>query len=490
MHASKRTLGLLLTLFNSTIVFIALFISGCQDVGKDTKVLDSSYSLPQDFEQQIDNLIKEYLDLEIFSGVVFVADNGNPVFHKAYGVADRESGRMVQQNTLFDIGSMNKTFTAIVLKQLAAEGQLELSDPLNQYINGFSDPRAHQITLAHLLEHRSGFGDYHTPGYFELPLNERRLQAIVERAKDMTLEFDPGTDEAYSNLGYVILGDVIEKVTGRSYFENVRQRIVEPLGLSETYLENFDGLENRMAQGYYYSPLGILEVSAPLQDVPNPDGGFLSTASDIFKFYHSYYYGNVLLDKATQAEDPLFKYIKTLPEGKPIGAAGGFEGFNSVLLQLIKEDLTVVVLANMDEPVAERIGSDILSVYRGEVPNKPSLPAVQNVRLNYEEHGIDYIRANFEDLTVNFHPTDPRDWILNTLGYAYLYEAEDVETALAFFELNTELFPTAANCYDSYGEALMVKGNLKGAATAYKKALELNPELESAITALRDIEKQ
>lgn len=490
MFVSKRTSGLLLTPICSTLVLLMLFIFGCRESDKNSKIPDTNPTHPVGFEAQIDRIIAAYLNLEIFSGVVLVADHGNPVFHKAYGLADREDGRLVQKNTLFDIGSMNKTFTAIVVKQLAQEGRLKLSDPLSQYLDGFKDSRTNQITLAHLLEHQSGFGDYHSPGYFELPASERKLQAIVSRAKNETLEFDPGTDEGYSNLGYVILGAVIEKVTGRSYFENVRERITEPLGLSETYLNNFEGLENRMAKGYYYTPLGNLEASAPLQDVPNPDGGFLSTAADIVKFYRSYYYGNELLNQASKDNDPLFKYIKTLPEGKPVGAAGGFEGFNSVLLQLIEDDFTIVVLANMDEPVAERIGADILSVYKDEIPPKPVLPAVQNVRIQYEEHGIDYIRTNFQELTVNFHPTDPRDLILNTLGYAYLYGAEDVETALEFFELNTELFPTVANCYDSYGEALRIKGDMGSAATAYRKALELDPNLESAKTALDEIEKQ
>ena len=94
----------------------------------------------------------------------------------------------------------------------------------------------------------------------------------------------------YSNLGYVILGGIIEVASGTSYFDNVQKRIVDKLDLKETYLNNFDGLKDRIAIGYLYTPLGILEESIPLQDIPNPDGGFLSTSEDIMKFYRSYYY--------------------------------------------------------------------------------------------------------------------------------------------------------------------------------------------------------
>ena len=473
-------------------MFVAgvLFLSGCQERAKQNATTHKHSGLPVDFKSEIEDLIQGYVDLGIFSGVVLVMDQGDPLFHKAYGLADRETGRMVRLNTLFDIGSMNKTFTSIVIRQLASEGVLSLSDPLAGYLGNFSDPRAADITLTHLLEHRSGFGDYHSEGYFDLPMAERQLQAIVERAKKEILEFDPGMDKAYSNLGYVMLGAVIERATGNSYFEEVHKRIVEPLGLSDTYLKDFEGLQDRMAKGYWYTPLGDLEVSAPIQDVPNPDGGFLSTALDIAKFYRAYYYGDVLLSEDAREQDPMLRQIRSLPAGRAIGAAGGFEGFNSVLLQLVNEHLTIVVLANMDEPVAERIGAGILAIYRREQPDKPVLPAVQNVRIQYEANGIEYIREHFEELIENFHPTDPKDWILNTLGYAYLYGAEDTETALEFFKLNTELFPNVPNCHDSYGEALRAKGDLAGAKQAYTRALELDPNLETARKALREIEKE
>jgi len=453
--------GLLLTI-------LAFLVITCKPSDKKSAQASPPPALPENFADRVDQVLKGYLDLEIFSGVVLVAAQDSPIYHKAFGIADRENNQPVETSTLFDIGSMNKTFTSVIVRQLASEGKLNLSDPLSGYVSGFTDPRAADITLTHLLEHRSGFGDYHNEGYFELPESERRLNTIVERAKTEVLMFTPGTEEEYSNLGYVILGAVIEKASGASYFDNVRERIVEPLRLKDTYLDDFKGLGSRIAKGYYYSPLGQLEVSAPTQDIPNPDGGFLSTASDILKFYRSYYYDDLLLSANAREEDPFFKFLREIPDGKATGAAGGFEGFNSVLLQVISDDFSIVVLANMDEPVAERIGADILALYRGETPKEPQLPAVQNVRMHYEKHGIGYIRDNFEALTVNFHPTDPHDLILNVLGYAYLYGAQDIDQALELFKLNTELFPEVANCWDSYGEALKMQGDIAGAREAYR----------------------
>ncbi|HAI19964.1 MAG TPA: serine hydrolase, partial [Xanthomarina gelatinilytica] len=152
-------------------------------------------------------------------------------------------------------------------------------------------------------------------------------------------------------------------------------------------------------------------------------------------------------------------------------------------------DFTIIVFANMDEPVAEHIALDILALTRGETPNKPQAPAIQNVREAFNKNGADFVKANFEDLTINFHPKDPKDIIINALGYAYLYEANDVDKAIKLFKLNTQLFPDIANCWDSYGEALAESGKKEEAIKAYEKALTIRPNLESAKNALKDLKK-
>lgn len=471
----------------TVILLLSLMLIGCKN--KENKQELANKEDSAELSKNIEAVVQDYIDLGIFSGIILVAEKGNIQFHKAYGLANRETKAPNTINTLFDIGSMNKTFTSIVVKQLVAEGKLNLDDKLTQYIPGFKDPNANKITINHLLNHESGFADYHTRNYFDLPLNERKLNAIVERAKSYDLNFEPGTEQDYSNLGYVILGAVIEKVSGKSYFDNVNERIVKPLNLKNTYLNDFSGLENRIAHGYYYTPLGELDESAPLQDIPNPDGGFLSTTEDIMTFYRSYYYDDLLLSEEAKSNDSFFNYLKELPDGKATGSAGGFEGFNTALYQVVSNDFTIIVFANMDEPVAEHIALDILALTRGETPNKPQAPAIQNVREAFNKNGAEFIKANFEDLTINFHPKDPKDIIINALGYAYLYEANDVDKAIKLFKLNTQLFPDIANCWDSYGEALAESGKKEEAIKAYEKALTIRPNLESAKNALKDLKK-
>jgi len=474
---------------NQLIILLLIIFFGCKNNQSSQESVTNSTIENSDLSTKIKVVVKKYLDFEIFSGIILVAEKGEIQFHKAFGLANKETKIANTKSTLFDIGSMNKTFTSIVVKQLAAEGKLELDEKLTQYVSGFKDPRANKITINHLLNHESGFADYHTRDYFNLPLSERKLNAIVERAKSYELNFQPGTEQDYSNLGYVILGAVIEKVSGKSYFDNVNERIVKPLNLKNTYLNDFNGLENRIAHGYYYTPLGVLEKSAPIQDIPNPDGGFLSTTEDIMKFYRSYYYDDVLLSEDIKSKDPLFEYLKNLPEGKATGAAGGFDGFNTALYQVISSDFTIIVFANMDEPVAENIALDILTLSRGEIPDNPQPPALQNVREAFNKNGPDFVKLNFEKLTTNYHPEDPKDFILNDLGYAYLYEGGDTEKAIELFKLNTELFPNIANCWDSYGEALAKSDYTIKAIEAYEKALSIRPDLESAKNALKELKK-
>lgn len=436
-----------------------------------------------------DEIVQRYQNLDIFSGIVLIAQNGKPFYHKAFGLANREQNIPNTTATLFDIGSMNKTFTSIVIKQLIDEGKLRYDSKLTAYIQGFEAEQADQITVEQLLNHESGFGEYHDYDYFNSPKSERTLQKIVEKAKTMPLLFSPGEGQEYSNTGYVLLGGIIEAVTKKSYFDNVADRIVKPLGLKNTYLQNLEKYQDRIAYGYYYSPLGDLIRNETLQDEPNPDGGFLSTTADILTFYRSYFYDHLLLSEHIKIQDPYFQQLAQLPKGKAPLTAGGFEGFNTAMFQILSDDISIIVFANMDEPVAEHVGFDILKTIRGQEPSTPQLPAVQNVRISLEEKGVDYVKNNFEALTENYHPADPKDWILNVLGYSYMLEKNDLDKALTFFKLNTELFPEVANTWDSYGEALLEKGEKEAALAAYKKALSIDPNLPSAQQAVRTLEE-
>jgi hypothetical protein len=300
------------------------------------------------------------------------------------------------------------------------------------------------------LNHESGYGDYHSPDFFEASKEEKSINAIVERIKKLPRFFPPGEEQEYSNSGYILLGAIIEKVTGKTYHQNVKERIVVPLNLTETYVDNKNQVPDR-AIGYYKNFRGELFDNENEMEVPNPDGGFQSTTKDILTFYQEYFYGNTLLSVEIKASMEEFKvYEKHSNTGAAIPQAGGFPGANTAYYEILRDRISIIVFANMDEPVAENIAEGILSIVRGQKPDEPVLPAQQLVWSALIEKGPEYVKQNFEDLTRNFHPTDPKDIILNSIGYDLMFEG-NLEDAISVFELNVELFPEAANCYDSLG---------------------------------------
>ena len=458
-----------------------IFLSNC--ASQPASIL----SQHQQLEQKIDALVKKYEALDIFSGVVLVAEQGKPFYHKAFGLADRSNKIPNSTQTLFDIGSMNKTMTSIVIHQLADEGKLSLENKLIQYIQGFDDPAAKDITITHLLSHQSGFGDYYFDGFQDALRSEKTIAAITDRAKHMELLFPPGEESEYSNTGYILLGAIIEKVSGKTYHQNVKERIVVPLKLKNTYIEDLDRVRDRQAIGYLKTVFGELETNDATGEVPNPDGGFLATTADVLKFYRSFYYDDVLFSAEAKAKSRFFQYFNSLTAGETMDNAGGYEGWNTSYLEVIGKGISIVVFANMDEPVAEQLSAGILSLYQGEEAKSPKLPAMQNVRIAYETHGADYVKKNFVELTSNFHPTDPKDLILNQVGYAYLYGKKTPDKAVEIFRLNTELFPDVANIWDSLGEGYRQKGDIQEAIASYKRALELDPKLSSAQEALKEL---
>lgn len=437
-------------------------------------------------ESSVDALVKQYQDLDIFSGVVLVAEKGEPKYHKAFGMANRETNTPNSLSTKFDIGSMNKSFTKTVILQLMEEGKLTVTDTLGQYLSGFPELAANNITIDYLLKHTSGYGGYWGRDFNDLPIDQKRIPALVERIKKLRLEFEPGTDTMYSNSGYVLLGAIVESITGKTYHQNVIDRIINPLGLSETYVVDKSEVPDR-AIGYYKDMKGNISSNTGFVEVPNPDGGFQSTPQDIVKFYTEYFYGSRLLSKETKMNPDFFGYqIKNKTTGKAPLMAGGFPGANTAYYEILRDEISIIVFANMDEPVAEQLGTGILALVRGDEPKSPSLPAIQNIFNHYKKHGLTYIEENFYKLIDNFHSEDPKGFILNDIGYQFLRE-NNIKTALEFFELNVKLFPDDANLWDSLGEAYLKSGNTIKALEYYQKALKMDPYMQSAREAIEEL---
>lgn len=435
---------------------------------------------------KVDTYIQKYESLDIFSGAIVIAQNGEPLYSKAFGLANRDRNQPNTLQTKYLIGSMNKDFTRVIVLQLIAEDKLKWGDKMVTYLSDFNQQGASEITVRELADHTSGFGDYESWDYVELPYPKKNMETILEIAKNQELLFQPGTASEYSNVGYVLLGAIIEKITGNSYIQNVRERIVEPLGMKNTYLNDILNKPDRTI-GYMKTINGIEDTEIVLAE-PRPDGGFWCTPSDLLLFYQNLFYGNKLIPENIRTTDSYFKrLIPSFDKANSIEyLAGGTNGHNSVIAQFLKENISIIVLANMDEPVAEKVADGIVDILKGNEPPAPKLPALLASYDAYKTKGITYLKDNFEEITSNFYPNDPKDGILNNLGYQLMGDGK-LEEALDILKLNTELFPEVANCWDSYGEILLKKDDNKAALEAYKKALSINPDLPSAQEMVKEL---
>jgi len=219
-----------------------------------------------------------------FSGVVMLAKDGRPVFQRAYGMADRTRRIANTVDTRFNLGSMNKMFTAVAIAQLVAQGKLSYSDPVAKFIPDFpTRAAAEKIRVEHLLTHTSGLGSYFSPRFFrERPGNVAAMMAVAR--EDTALAFAPGTGWRYSNTDFLVLGAIIEKVTGQDYYDYVRDYVFAPAGMQASSWPTDAGSAPARALEYVTpgEPGGAWVADDFLRG--SPAGGGVSTLADLLRF--------------------------------------------------------------------------------------------------------------------------------------------------------------------------------------------------------------
>lgn len=283
-----------------------------------------------------------------FSGVVLVAQNGAPLFERAYGLAERDAGRPNDLETSFNIGSINKLFTQIAIRQLADAGKLEVDSSLARAWPDYPNADiARKVTIRQILQMRSGIQG----NIFAAPAGKTRhdvvtLQDYFELFKNEPLLFEPGSKQQYSNAGYIVLGLLVERLSGENYFEYVRKHIYEPAGMTQTGSWRVERLPRNTAVGYTQGQVAERRDDAP--QVRNTDllpgkgssaGGGYSTAHDLLRLLN-----------ALRAHK-----VPSAPEAGMIGVAGGAPGLNAALEGDLPGGYDVIVLANLDPPAAERV---------------------------------------------------------------------------------------------------------------------------------------
>jgi len=205
---------------------------------------------PASLEELHSYLVKKTEENE-FSGTVLIAKDGNPVFENTYGYASKRFKVPNQIDTKFNLASIGKLFTSIAIAQLMQQGKLSIDDPIGKYLDIFPQDVAKKVTVRHLLNQRSGWGDYWNNEYFQSHWDRlRTVSDYMVFVKDMPLDFEPGTKVQHSNTGFLIAGAIIEAVTGMDYNDYLKKNIYRPAGMTNSGCFHRDGPVENLAVGY------------------------------------------------------------------------------------------------------------------------------------------------------------------------------------------------------------------------------------------------
>jgi CubicO group peptidase (beta-lactamase class C family) len=322
-----------------------------------TETRAAAYPAPTTSAEFLKTAEKYLIDLaktDAFSGVVLVAKDDKPVFSRAYGLASKEYASPNRPDTKFNLGSINKIFTRVAIGQLVQQGKISFDDKLGKYLPDYPNrDAAEKVTIRHLITMKSGIGDFFGEKFDSASKDRFRNNAdLIPLFADQPLAFEPGTKDQYSNGGYILLGAIIEKVSGKSYYDYVRDNIFKPAGMADTDSYESEKMPPNTASGYTTHRAGggsrVNNVfTRPARG--SAAGGGYSTAEDLLKFSIALKTG-----KLTTPDD----------NGQPrkdasLGIAGGSDGINAVFMVNAQSGYTVIVLSNYDPPAAEQSGKQL-----------------------------------------------------------------------------------------------------------------------------------
>ena len=332
----------------------------------------------QDAAARMDQVVQSYVPAR-FMGTVLVARGDAVVLSKAYGVANLEWNIPNTPATKFRLGSLTKQFTAASILLLEERGKLKVDEPVKTYLP--DAPAAwDKITIFNLLTHSSGIPNFTSfPDYAATQAFATPVEKIVARFRDKPLDFAPGEKMSYSNSGYLLLGYLIERISGGSYATFVQDNIFTPLGMKDSGYDSNSAVILRRASGYAPSPTGPVNAGFIHMSIPHAAGALYSTTEDLLKWQQALNGARVVSAASLQKMTTPFKgdyafglVVRTVNGRKMIAHGGGIEGFNTAMSYFPDEKLSIVVLSNINGPTADELGSKLEALAHGGTVTLPT----------------------------------------------------------------------------------------------------------------------
>ncbi len=324
-------------------------------------IWSSVHSNAQDLNQKIDSLIQSEFKEPNGPGSVFlIAKKGKPIYEKAFGMANLELDSKLNTNSVFQIGSMTKQFTSIAILILEEQGKLKVSDPISKYIPSY--PNGNNITIHHLLTHTSGIKDFtKMKALQDIAQKEMTPEQMVDFFKSEPADFVPGEKFEYNNSGYVVLGYIIELVSGETYEDFIKKNIFDKAGMTNSYYATDRKIIRNRAFGYHKKTSGYVNKTVINFSVPFSSGSLMSTLDDMLKWQNALNQNLLLTSKEETKAFTKYKlnngqeieygygwHLKNINGISTLEHGGSIFGFKSMAVYIPSEDIYVLGFSNCD----------------------------------------------------------------------------------------------------------------------------------------------
>ncbi len=452
--------------------------------------------------ERIDSLVTAYHDAGLFNGAVLVAQGDSVAYASAVGDANRAWDVANTTDTRFHVGSVTKQFTAALILTLVEEGTVALDSTISTYLPDYPGPGAERITLHHLLSHRSGIPSFTSFEDYQSRIMRREWEpdSLVAEFATRGLQFEPGSQWAYSNSGYFLLGVIAQEVTGQHYADALREKVLAPLGLDGPIGYAFsDDVIEREASGYRQTVWGYRRAEPIESSVPLSAGMLYATPTGLHRWTRVLHTGQVLPDSlydamTTAHSDNGYGYGLVMRSdtisGTPVsvtGHGGGINGFASSLNYTTPGDYTVVALDNTMSKHTGRLAGGIRQLLFGGSPPPPQPSVARALWDVLQDQSVAVATARYQTLKqeqpegYEYGSTE-----LVRLGDA-LRQKNRPEPAVGIYEFALSLDSTLADAYAGLGLVQKTLGNRDAAVNHLKAALDRNPGHDDAERALREL---
>jgi CubicO group peptidase (beta-lactamase class C family) len=475
----------------TVLIFLSVLVS----------VLPAQF-VAQDNASKIDNYVKKIVENGQFNGAILVAEDGDVILKKGYGFANMDWEIPNTPDTKFKIGSLTKQFVAMIIMQLAEENKLNIEGKLIDYIPEYRHDTGQKITIHHLLTHTSGIPSYTDfPGFWsDSTRNHYRQEYLIKKFHSGDLQFEPGTKYRYNNSGYFLLAVIIERVTGKSFEENLDERILKPLNMKNTGVDNNVNIIKKKASGYIDLLSGYKKESYFYMPNVLGAGDMYSTVEDLYLWDQALYEEELLSEQYKNLMFTPFlksyaygwgiynlRYSDTSDSIRIVAHSGAIKGFSAQIFRLIDDEHLIILLNNTGQTILWDMCKTIINILNDRTYKRPKRSLVKTLGKTILASGIEYAIIQYHLLkTHKYYEYDFSEKTLNELGYQ-LVNINRLRDAIDIFKLNIEEHPDASIPYYCLGDVYMMAGRNKLAMKYYEKSLDLNPDNATILKMMEKI---